>query len=117
MSLVRLDRAMFIRMAYCYTYGNFSRKTFTSSHTHTHAYMHTCIYVAINVVCMYFSGRPCSMWPTPNHKVHAFACAFVQVVKLALFLQFVTCGFLFYGCELVGHLDTGLYRPRTLVGA
>ncbi|KAF5842373.1 hypothetical protein DUNSADRAFT_7687 [Dunaliella salina] len=30
-----------------------------------------------------------------------------MVIKLALFLQFVTCGFLFYGCELVGHFDTG----------
>jgi len=34
----------------------------------------------------------------------------MQVVKLALFLQFVTCGFLFYGCELIGHLDTGMCK-------
>ena len=32
---------------------------------------------------------------------------YLQVLKLALFLQFVTCGFLFYGMELIGHFDTG----------
>eukprot|EP00955_Chlamydomonas_euryale_P063467 358674-Chlamydomonas_euryale.AAC.4 len=32
---------------------------------------------------------------------------FVEVVKLATFLQLVTCGALFYGAELIGSYDTG----------
>lgn len=41
---------------------------------------------------------------------------FVEVIKLATFLQFVTCGMLFYGTELWAHLDTGEGNVWTLIG-
>lgn len=32
---------------------------------------------------------------------------FLEVVGLATFIQFVTCGMMFYGTEFWGHFDTG----------
>jgi hypothetical protein len=39
---------------------------------------------------------------------------FVDVIKVATYLQFVTCGIIFYTSELWLHLDTGVY-PASLV--
>lgn len=38
--------------------------------------------------------------PTPNQ-------FFVELIKLATFMQFVTCGMLFYSSELWAGLDAG----------